>query len=261
LKYAYGLMASGLGIAAVVSIWQGNYLMIVFWSVFTLLGIAYSTPPLKLKARHFWGNLCFGAFAVLSFYIRVIFFPVGASTFLLVTTWISMLLYSVWVGGVIIMKDLTDVEGDAKNGDITLPVKVGRGKAAAIAIGIIAFTIMIANMLTPPAIPYVGLLDFIWGNWDNFVYIGSYSIYIGLNYVSKDHLMSNVFSKVFYFFLILSVAYSLLKSPLGLTPVLLTLIPTIPNWDRFVVLAVYATVATLEILRSRSKGQGAINLT
>jgi len=98
LKYAYALMASGLVVAVVASLWGRNYLMIPLWSIFTVLGIAYSKPPFKLKARHIFGNLCFGTFCGLTFIIGRILSGIsitmlgGFSSFLLTTFPVGVLI-------------------------------------------------------------------------------------------------------------------------------------------------------------------------
>jgi len=70
LNYAQGLMALGLLIALGASALTGQSLMVTLWTIFTLLGIAYSMPPLKLKARHILGNLCFAAFTTITMFIH-----------------------------------------------------------------------------------------------------------------------------------------------------------------------------------------------
>ena len=251
LKYAYGLMASGLALAVVAALWKGQYVLIPLWSVFTALGFAYSRPPFKLKSRHIFGNLCFGAFCGLTFLIGKVL--LGGS--ITIVDWISsFLLTTILIGGLITMKDFQDYEGDKLHNDITLPVKVGRRKAAIISIGlmILGWILLpdILNYLVNPAWrPSSNLLDY----WEFFEVMGSFAVYILLYSVEKvNHILSDSYSRIIYFYVILYVAYLFVRGsifPLNL----LTLIVT-NNWDRYISLAVYITVTLMIILRSWRSG-------
>jgi geranylgeranylglycerol-phosphate geranylgeranyltransferase len=262
LKYAYCLMALGLAISIVVSIIYTNTMMFVFWSVFTLLGIAYSMPPLKLKGRHLLGNLCFGTFAGLSFYMNSLYnqTPITSSWLMQATSYIIVL--ALYIGGLVTMKDLYDVEGDEKIGDYTLPVKVGREKAAMIAIVMIAMVVPIFYKMSPPANLSDWLLrnSLIWGTW---IYIGSFIVYIALDYVGKEHVLSNSYARVIYYYVIISAAYGFVKGavlPWKNYPLLAAFINSVANdplspYDRFVELAIYMVIATAVILQSRKIGR------
>ena len=147
LRYAWSLMILGMTVAIVVSILTLNSIMILLWSAFTLLGVGYSVPPLKLKRRHIFGNLCFGAFAGLSYVlIGAIYRPASFYQ----EWWLYAIIVTIYVAGIITMKDFYDVEGDKANGDITLPVKIGRKGAAAISILLIGLDLVLNYVAYPP---------------------------------------------------------------------------------------------------------------
>jgi 4-hydroxybenzoate polyprenyltransferase len=241
-RYAWALMILGLAGSAVTSILFGKYLMIFLWSIFTLLGIAYTQPPLNLKGRHIWGNLCFGAFAVLTFFIGMV---LGTST-VSVLEIVPMLLYVLYIGGLITMKDFQDVEGDKENGDITLPVKVGRRKAALLSIGLIGVPTIVLTLIYPP----VSIISWITDNWTFLILAGSFTVYIVLDRVGRDHVVSDAYSRVIYFFVILYAAYGFLKEAL----IPNNIISVVLTYDDYIALAVYTIVATVTVLQSHKKG-------
>jgi 4-hydroxybenzoate polyprenyltransferase len=247
LRYAYGLMASGLAVAVVTALWKGTYLVIPLWAVFTALGIAYSRPPFKLKSRHIFGNFCFGAFCGLTFLIGKTL--LGGSITIL--DWFSSFLLTViTIGGLITMKDFQDYEGDKLNNDVTLPVKVGQRKAAIISIGLmllgwIILPDSVTYILNPAWRPSTNLIDY----WELFEVIGSFAVYIVLySFERRDHIVSGSYSRIIYYVVILYVAYLFIRR--SIFPLdILTLIIT-NNWDRFISLAAYATIAAVVVLRS-----------
>jgi len=243
LRYAIILMVLGMLVAAVVSISLSNPLMLILWTIFTLLGIAYTTPPVKLKARHIYGNLCFGTFAVLAFFIGMIVRPWIISD--LIQTFIVYSFFILYVAGIITMKDFSDYEGDKKNGDITLPVKFGRRKAAAISIGIMAIPTVVFSVMWPST----SIVDWIYRNWGFLVVAVSFIVYIALDYVGRDHVLSNSYSKVIYFYVILTAAYGFIRGSV-LPKYFLDLMGT---WERFIQLAIYVIVATFTVLQSSRK--------
>jgi len=241
LKYAYTLLATGLAVAVAVSVLLRNPLMIGLWSIFTLLGFAYSKPPSKLKGRHIFGNLCFGTFVTLAAFIGMILTPKGV-------TMIDLASYSfitIYITGIITMKDFADYEGDRKNNDITLPVKFGRRKAATISIVLIIIPVIVWSMLYPSA----NLLNWILSNWGSLLIMGSFAVYMALDYAWQDHTISDAYSRVIYFYVILYTAYSFLKTPL--LPV--NLVPIVSAWDRQIALSIYAAIATVIVLTSWRK--------
>ena len=241
-RYSWALMISGLAVSVVTSIVYGKYLMIGLWSIFTILGIAYTHPPINLKGRHIWGNLCFGTFAVLTFFIGMV---LGTST-IDISMLVMMLLYILYVGGLITMKDFQDVEGDRKNGDITLPVKVGRGKAALLSIGMMAVPTILLTLIYPPH----SITSWIIENLMFLILAGSFTVYAVIDRVGRDHIVSDAYSRVIYFYVILYAAYGFLKGAL----IPLNIISFVLTYDNYVALAVYAIVATATILRSHKTG-------
>jgi len=255
LKYAYALLATGLALAAVASVLQSKYLMILLWSIFTVLGVAYSTPPLKLKARHILGNICFGTFAGLSYYIGIVFSgsnPLYSAPIVFQIYIISLMI--IFVGGVVTMKDFQDYEGDKKNGDITLPVKFGRRKAA-----LIALVMMIPLALRIPIVPYgvfyqPPIYDFFLRNMGNWILMVGFVVYIILDTKRQDHFLSDAYSRWMYYFMILYTAYGFVKT--AILPESITTSPWIVKVgiDAYIALAIYVAVAIITILKSSKMG-------
>jgi len=229
LKYSQGLMALGLFISLVASIVTGKYLMLVLWTMFTLLGIAYSMPPLKLKSRHILGNLCFAAFTTITMFI-----PSLWGTPLLM----QMVLYKTFFGtlmvtAIIVMKDFADYDGDKATGSITLPVKIGKKKSAVFAMVVMAIVVIIRINMFPPA----NTLELIKGVAPMALYIASFGVYIVLEYIGPRTL-SYPYAEVQYYFIALWGAYSFLKMPLGLN-----LITWVEEWDYIIAFSIYAVLA------------------
>jgi geranylgeranylglycerol-phosphate geranylgeranyltransferase len=243
LRYTYILMALGLMVAAAVTILLRNPLMIGLWSIFTLLGFAYSKPPFKLKSRHVFGNLCFGFFVTLAAFIGMILTPQGIT----IIDLISYSFITLYIAGVVTMKDFGDYEGDKEYGDITLPVKVGRKAAALISIGLIALPLVVWGVISPPT----SLLDWIMANWGSLIIMGSFAVYMVLDYSGKNHFISSAYSRVMYFYVILYTAYGLLKgSILPVSP----LTSLVLAWDPYIALAVYVVIASVVVIRSWKTG-------
>lgn len=242
LKYSYTLMASGLVVAAVVSVLLRNPLMIGLWSIFTLLGFAYSKPPMKLKGRHIFGNLCFGTFVTLAAFIGMILTPKGVT----VVDLISYSFITIYIAGLVTMKDFSDYEGDKQKSDITLPVKVGRKKAAVISIVLMAIPVLAWTLITPPTSP----LNWVLSNWGSLIIIGSFVVYVALDRIGRDHIISGAYSRVIYFYVILYTAYGFLKTAILPT----SLLPSVVAWDRYIALAVYVAIATVIVFQSRRVG-------
>jgi 4-hydroxybenzoate polyprenyltransferase len=249
-RYAWGLMALGMITSVVASYLGRTYHIVLLWSAFTLLGIAYSMPPLKLKARHIWGNLCFSVFVILAFFIGQI---LVTNTITLVTV-IMYLLYVPYITGMITMKDFQDVEGDQTHGDISLPVKVGRIKAAVISIGLMASTVLISNLFNKALNPYwrppASLGEFIAQNWAFLILVGSFAVYIVLDSVRRDHVISGAYSRVIYFYLIFVVGYGFLKTAL----IPWNVLAVVGLYERYIELAVYVLVASVTVFRSYKTG-------
>jgi geranylgeranylglycerol-phosphate geranylgeranyltransferase len=254
LKYAYSLLALGLVVCTFASLYSKNYLIILLWSIFTLLGVAYSKPPLKLKAHHIFGNLCFGTFAGLTFLIGIMIVPSSIS----VSIGIFILFTIIFVAGLVTMKDFQDVEGDKKNGDITLPAKVGRGKAA-----IISIIMMAPYVARIPLVPYgvmaqPPILDWFLRNFLLLIIIGSFVVYIALDRIGRGHIISDAYSRVLYFYVIFFTTYNffILPSP-GMTSSAFfpsTLLPLVYASAPFIALAIYVTMAIVVTSRSWKMG-------
>ncbi len=248
-RYAWAIMILGLAVSVLTSLWIGNALMFILWSLFTLLGIAYTQPPINLKGRHIFGNLCFGTFTVLTYAIGMV---LGTSR-IYISVLLPMFLYILYIGGLITMKDFQDVEGDVKNGDITLPVKFGRKKAAILSIVLITVPNIILSVMYPPS----SIISWIMSNFSFLIIVGSFVVYVVLDHVGRDHFISDAYSRVIYFYVILYTAYGFLKGAL----IPHNIISLVLRYDRYVALAAYAVVATVTILRSHKAGYDVMKST
>jgi chlorophyll synthase len=111
-----------------------------------LLALAYSAPPLRLKARNGWLANAACAFSYEGFAWvagAAIFDGVTSGTIVLAT------LYSLGSHGLMTLNDFKSYEGDRKLGLRSLPVMLGRE-------GAIAAAIMMINAFQVAAIAYVG---------------------------------------------------------------------------------------------------------
>lgn len=214
-KYSWTLMILGLSISIAVSLWKSQPFMFTMWSIFTLLGIAYSKPPFKLKARHILGNLCFAGFAIIAFTIGFLWTPVNVSFILLA---ISYFLGAIFLVGIVTMKDFRDFEGDKVNNDITLPVKVGKIKAALISMIFIAIPIVSYVFLWPLlySTTPLNIFTFFERYWLYFLLLLQFGTYILLEKTRPDSTLSNPYSRTQYYFAIVLTAYLFLRVPFGL---------------------------------------------
>lgn len=250
--YSWALIVLGLLTSVLVSIYFGKFLMFYLWSLFILLGVAYSTPPLKLKSRHIFGNLTFGLFAGLAFLIGNVFSGGSLSSGI-----VSDILWTtIMVAGIITMKDFYDVEGDRASGDITLPVKVRKKWAALLSIGLMAIPVIYETVTWEPSYwsPVLTLTSFINSNFWQLVYITSFGVYIALDYVGKNSLLSDPYTRVQYYFVILLSVWQILSWPLGLYGV-------IPQFvERSGILTLYSGAALVAVYLSFRKKRDVLKI-
>lgn len=215
LKYSSALMIFGLSMSVIVTLWRREPFMFITWSIFTLLGIAYSKPPFKLKSRHILGNLCFAVFAVIAFTIGYLWTPVTTSIALLI---ILYFLGAIFLAGIVTMKDFRDYEGDKANKDITLPVKVGKIKAALISVIFIAIPVVSYLFLWPMLYPTtpLNMFTFFKQYWLYFLLFLQFGIYILLEKIRPNSMLSDQYSRAQYYFAIVLTAYTFLRTPIGL---------------------------------------------
>jgi geranylgeranylglycerol-phosphate geranylgeranyltransferase len=255
LRYSLVLMALGLAVSVIISVVFNNVQWFGLWFIFTGLGFAYSTPPLKLKSRHIFGNLTFGLFAALIFMISTLQYRAITINEDMLR---NIFFQTISIAGIITMKDYYDVEGDKAQGDNTLPVKVG-GKLAAlismvlIAIPIVYAVIQRANLGYPPQ----NFADFFDDNFMNVVIIISFGIYIVLDYIRKHAVLSDPYARVQYYWVILFVAWDFIKRPLGFwgsTRAGLTALQAfIRAYEQSLIIGLYAIVASVAVYRAWRK--------
>lgn len=238
LKFATVLLVSGMLVSVGVSIVLNNYMMVLLWSLFTLIGVAYSVPPVKLKSRHILGNFSFGAFMGVTVFIGMVLqqAPMASASGLLVYA----LLVTLSIAGLITMKDFYDTEGDRAAGDITLPVKIGKKWAATISIILIAIPLILSTL----AMSTVTFESFIESNFWTLIFITSFVVYIALDYSKEESLFSDPYARVQYYFVILLAAYSILKEPLGISWGSLWLL------ERLIIVALYVSSASFAVYKS-----------
>ena len=105
-----------------------------------------------LKRTILWGNLCIG------YLVGSTFLFGGAAVGGLAATSVPFLLAMLATVGREIVKDIEDIEGDRKEGTITLPIAIGEKRSAAIASMFILFTILLSPlpaMLNIFGVPYL----------------------------------------------------------------------------------------------------------
>jgi chlorophyll synthase len=142
------LVAAGFAIAAlVIAALLPDRRIIALALGGILLALAYSAPPLRLKARNGWL-----ANAACAFSYEGFAWIAGAAIFDGVTTGTVVLavLYSLGTHGLMTLNDFKSYEGDKKLGLRSLPVMLGRE-------GAIAAAIMMINTFQLAAIAYVGI--------------------------------------------------------------------------------------------------------
>jgi len=247
LKYSFALMTIGFSISVVVTLWTGNLLMFIMWSIFTLLGIAYSKPPFKLKARHIFGNLCFAAFAIIAFAVGYLWTPITTSLILLA---ILYFLGAIFIAGIVTLKDFRDYEGDKASNDVTLPVKVGKVRAAIVSMVFIAMPIASYLFLWPISYPTtpLNIFTFFEKYWLYFLLLLQFGVYILLELVRPNSILSDPYSRIQYYFAIVLTAYLFMRIPFGLDRI---------SWLKANEITIYYTVfvvVTAASLRLASKG-------
>jgi geranylgeranylglycerol-phosphate geranylgeranyltransferase len=250
-KYAISLMALGWLISLAVSVFTGRYFTFVLWSVFTLLGFAYSTPPLKLKARHIYGNLCFAAFAALTFTISNVAFgiPIGEPV-----SYIGGIAFlTIFVVGLINMKDFHDYDGDKAKGDVTMAVKLGKMKAAAISLVLMAVYVGLLMPIYPSN--YYNPTAFFFAYWFQLIVLVSFGVYMMLEHFAGP-TVSNTFSGTQYYLIILLVAYAFMRGPLvGSVPSSDLYIGSGYWWELVAVFSLYTLTAIASVYLAWKKGQ------
>ena len=208
-RYAVSMMALGLVASLFASVLTGRYLIGVLWVGFTLLGFAYSTPPLKLKSRHICGNLSFAAFTSLTFTISNIAFGIGIPNLAVYAA--TNVFLAIFVVGLITMKDFHDYDGDKAKGDITLPVKVGKIRAATISVILMIIYVVLQWPIGPQN--FNDISAFLRAYWMPLMLITSFGVYMALERFAGS-IISNSFSGTQYYLVILLVAYLFLRTPL-----------------------------------------------
>lgn len=96
------------------------------------LAWAYSAPPLRLKANGWWGNLACGLSYETLPWITAAAVLSGALPSQPV--WVVALLYGLGAHGIMVLNDYKALDGDRAMGVRSLPVQLGPGRAARVAL-------------------------------------------------------------------------------------------------------------------------------
>lgn len=117
------------GLLYVISIWRAamvNRTFLLMVCVLSLITIAYSVPPLRLKRRIWLSNISIavprGMLGLVAAW--TITADIGDSA-----PWLMGSVMAIFLTGSITTKDITDMEGDREFGMMTLPVVYGKKKA------------------------------------------------------------------------------------------------------------------------------------
>ncbi|MDD2777520.1 MAG: geranylgeranylglycerol-phosphate geranylgeranyltransferase [Methanocellales archaeon] len=133
-----------------------NPICLFIASLSSLVLIYYSYT---LKRKILWGNICIG------YLVGSTFLFGGAAVGGLMATSVPFLLAMLATVGREIVKDMEDMEGDQKEGIITLPIAIGEKRSAAIASMFLLGTILLSplpavlNILGMPYLMVVGFAD------------------------------------------------------------------------------------------------------
>lgn len=119
--------ALGLMLAAVVSTLTGHWGTLLLFALAGLFSVAYSVPPLRMKARGWWANLTVAI--PRGTLLKVAGWSLAQSV-LSWEAWYIGLIMGVFLMGATTTKDFADVRGDAAYGVKTLPVIHGASRAA-----------------------------------------------------------------------------------------------------------------------------------
>ncbi len=131
------------------------------WAASGLLGMAYSVPPLRLKARPFWDLL---ANALGYGGLNVLFGRALAGPVPLRAGW-ETLPYVLAVGAVFLLTTLADVPGDRATGARTTGVVLGERLTAILALLLLSSALLAAGLLGCPLVFWAALLSwplFLW---------------------------------------------------------------------------------------------------
>ena len=237
MKYSIALMVSGMLLAIGMTVIFNSTLITIIWTIFTILGLAYSVPPVKLKSRHILGNLTFGLFGGIAYLVYLVFFPQYLAYISTTEILITILLFTISLGGLITMKDFYDTEGDAAAGDITLPVKIGKVKAAFVSIIMMLIPVAFAVITSPPQ----SLLSFLDGNYWTIVYVLSFTIYAVLEYLKPKSLFSDPYARVQYYFVILLAVYQMVIGAAFTLPAIIHIV------DRYILVILYGLAASAAV--------------
>jgi 4-hydroxybenzoate polyprenyltransferase len=169
----FGVLATlaSLALAAWISWTTGNWATLALFGAATVFSIAYSAPPLRMKARGWLANLTIAL--PRGTLLKVAGWSLAASI-LSVEAWYIGAIMGLFLLGATSTKDFADMKGDAAQGVRTLPVAYGARKAAKIITPfLIVPWIMIPaggqlGILTPPLgqefdLIMLGLVCVLWG--------------------------------------------------------------------------------------------------
>jgi 4-hydroxybenzoate polyprenyltransferase len=119
--------AMALILAVVVTTLTGHWGTVALFGAAAIFSLAYSVPPMRMKARGWWANLTVAL--PRGTLLKVAGWSL-AQSILSVEAWYIGLIMGLFLVGATTTKDFADVRGDAAYGVKTLPVVHGAEKAA-----------------------------------------------------------------------------------------------------------------------------------
>jgi chlorophyll synthase len=138
------------------------------------LAWAYSAPPLRLKRNGWWGNAACGiCYEGLAWVTGAAVMAGGAPS---LQSLILAALYSAGAHGIMTLNDFKSIEGDARMGIGSLPVRLGPGRAARVACWLMAL----------PQLAVVALLL----EWGRPVHAAGVTVLLALQLVLMRHFLA-----------------------------------------------------------------------
>lgn len=167
-----GISATGaLLMAALVSTLTRHWGTVALFAAAALMSLAYSAPPMRMKARGWWANITVAI--PRGTLLKVAGWSMCQSV-VSVEAWYIGLIFGLFLLGATSTKDFADVRGDAAYGVRTLPVAYGAERAARMVVPFLTLPFLLIpiggwlGILTPPDgkslhLALLGGIALLWG--------------------------------------------------------------------------------------------------
>ncbi|ATZ61676.2 MAG: geranylgeranylglycerol-phosphate geranylgeranyltransferase [Methanosarcinales archaeon Met12] len=130
LRFSIGLLTVGVALSYFI-----NFICFLIAMANSLILIYYAY---RLKRTVLWGNICIGYLTGSAF-----LFGGAAVNGIAVTSTLFMLAMLTTIGREIV-KDMEDLEGDKKEGAVTLPIRIGKRKSTMVALMFIILAVLLS---------------------------------------------------------------------------------------------------------------------